>query len=100
MEYQLLIASLSACRRKRTGGALEQSFRKEIVMPVQRKEGGAREALKDYETGGGQAGKRSGKGGKGGGGLGGQDAGGIKGGGKRKTHAGTKKGSPGGLTSD
>lgn len=69
-------------------------------MPVQRKSGGEREALKDRITGGGTAGDRSGKGGKSGGGMGGQDAGGIKGGGKRKTHAGDKKGSPGGLTSD
>ncbi|HJQ68269.1 MAG TPA: hypothetical protein VKA70_04830 [Blastocatellia bacterium] len=57
-------------------------------------------ALRDGEIGSGEAAERSGKGGKSGGGMGGQQAGGIKGGGKRKTHVGDKKGSPGGLTSD
>lgn len=60
----------------------------------------AKDKLKDQEFGSGEAGDRSGKGGKSGGGMGGQQAGGIKGGGKRKTHVGNKKGSPGGLTSD
>jgi hypothetical protein len=48
----------------------------------------------------GEAAKRSGKGGKSGGGMGGQKAGGISGGGKRKTHVGSKKGSPGSVDSD
>jgi hypothetical protein len=69
-------------------------------MPVQRKGGSAENLLKDQEVGSGEASERSGKGGKSGGGMGGQQAGGIKGGGKRKTHAGNKKGSPGGLSSD
>jgi hypothetical protein len=46
--------------------------------------------LKHIATGSGAAGQRSGKGGKTGGGMGGQQAGGIKGGGKRKTHFGSK----------
>ncbi|HSF22942.1 MAG TPA: hypothetical protein VLE20_01860 [Blastocatellia bacterium] len=46
--------------------------------------------LKHMPTGSGSAGQRSGKGGKSGGGMGGQQAGGIKGGGKRKTHFGSK----------
>jgi hypothetical protein len=69
-------------------------------MPEQRKSGAAGDLLKDQEVTSGEAGKRSGKAGKSGGGMGGQQAGGIKGGGKPKTHAGNKKGSPGGLTSD
>jgi hypothetical protein len=69
-------------------------------MPVQGKSRGEKETLKDRIIGGGDAADRSGKGGKSGGGMGGQQAGGIKGGGKRKTHVGDKKGSPGGLTSD
>lgn len=69
-------------------------------MPDQRKSGAATEELKDKNIGGGEAAKRSGKAGKSGGGMGGQDAGGVKGGGKRKTHVGNKQGSPGGLTSD
>jgi hypothetical protein len=69
-------------------------------MPEQRKSGAAGDILKDQEVAAGEAGERSGKAGKSGGGMGGQQAGGVKGGGKRKTHAGNKKGSPGGLTSD
>ena len=46
--------------------------------------------MKHLTGGAGSATQRSGKGGKSGGGLGGQHAGGIKGGGKRKTHAGRK----------
>jgi len=46
--------------------------------------------MKHMAGGSGSATQRSGKGGKCGGGLGGQHAGGIKGGGKRKTHAGRK----------
>lgn len=59
-----------------------------------------KDIIKDGEVGGGEAADRSGKGGKSGGGMGGQQAGGVKGGGGRKTHVGSKKGSPGGLTSD
>jgi len=69
-------------------------------MPEQRKSGPAENLLKDQEVGSGEASERSSKAGKSGGGMGGQDAGGIKGGGKRKTHVGNKKGSPGGLGSD
>ena len=69
-------------------------------MSKQRKSGPAENLMKDQEVGSGEAGERSGKAGKSGGGMGGQDAGGIKGGGKRKTHVGNKKGSPGGLSSD
>jgi len=46
--------------------------------------------MKHIAVGAGSATQRSGKGGKSGGGMGGQQAGGIKGGGKRKTHAGRK----------
>lgn len=46
--------------------------------------------MKHLACGAGAATARSGKGGKSGGGLGGQQAGGVKGGGKRKTHAGRK----------
>jgi hypothetical protein len=46
--------------------------------------------IKHRTTGAGAASERSGKGGKAGGGMGGQRAGGIKGGGKRKTHVGNK----------
>lgn len=46
--------------------------------------------MKHIPSGAGAASERSGKGGKSGGGMGGQQAGGIKGGGKRKTHAGRK----------
>jgi hypothetical protein len=69
-------------------------------MPTQGRSENARDNLKDHEVSAGEAAERSGKGGKSGGGMGGQQAGGIKGGGKRKTHVGNKKGSPGGLTSD
>lgn len=50
----------------------------------------ASNVMKQIAGGTGSATQRSGKGGKCGGGLGGQHAGGIKGGGKRKTHAGRK----------
>jgi hypothetical protein len=56
---------------------------------------GKGEMIRDLARAVGDAGQRSGKGGKSGGGLGGQKAGGIKGGGKRKTHFGRKRG-PGG----
>jgi hypothetical protein len=46
--------------------------------------------MRHIAVGAGSATARSGKGGKSGGGMGGQQAGGIKGGGKRKTHAGRK----------
>lgn len=46
--------------------------------------------MRHIAVGAGSASERSGKGGKSGGGMGGQQAGGIKGGGKRKTHAGRK----------
>jgi len=69
-------------------------------MPGQRKSETAKDILKDQKIGGGEAGQRSGAAGNTGGGMGGQKAGGIPGGGKRKTHVGNKKGSPGGLTSD
>jgi hypothetical protein len=75
-------------------------LRRETYMPDQKKSGGATDTLEDQIIGGGEASDRSGKGGKSGGGMGGQDAGGVKGGGKRKTHVGNKKGSPGGITSD
>ena len=69
-------------------------------MAKENKPGAANETLKDTVIGAGEAGGRSGKAGKSGGGMGGQKAGGIKGGGNRSTHVGSKKGSPGGLTSD
>ena len=46
--------------------------------------------MKHISFGGGAAAQRSGEGGKCGGGMGGQQTGGIKGGAKRKTHAGRK----------
>jgi hypothetical protein len=52
------------------------------------------DTARDRAIAGGEAARRSAKGGKSGGGLGGQKAGGIKGGARRKTHAGAKKGSP------
>jgi hypothetical protein len=54
------------------------------------KAGIAPKMMKHIATGAGAASVRSGKGGKSGGGMGGQQAGGIKGGGKRKTHVGSK----------
>jgi hypothetical protein len=69
-------------------------------MPKATKMKSEQDTLQDKNIAGGEAADRSGKGGKGGGGLGGQQEGGIKGGGKRSTHVGDKKGSPGGLTSD
>jgi hypothetical protein len=80
--------------------ACSNTFKEVQEMANQRKAGAAKDLFKDYSIGGGEAGQRSGKGGKAGGGLGGMKEGGIKGGGKRKTHVGRKKGSPGGLTSD
>ena len=50
----------------------------------------APDVLEHAPEGSGSAAQRSGKGGKSGGGMGGQQAGGIKGGGKRKTHFGSK----------
>lgn len=69
-------------------------------MPKGTKMGTERDTLRDKNIAGGEAADRSSKGGKGGGGMGGQQEGGVKGGGKRSTHVGDKKGSPGGLTSD
>ncbi|HXG91393.1 MAG TPA: hypothetical protein VNN73_03370 [Blastocatellia bacterium] len=69
-------------------------------MAGEKKQGATSEASRDTAIGGGEAAARSGKGGKSGGGLGGQKAGGVKGSGKQSTHQGSKKGSPGGLTSD
>jgi hypothetical protein len=54
------------------------------------KAGLASSVMKHIAVGAGSASARSGKGGKSGGGMGGQQAGGIKGGGKRKTHVGGK----------
>jgi len=48
------------------------------------------DVMKHTAVGAGAAAQRSGKGGKCGGGIGGQQAGGIKGGAKRKTHVGRK----------
>jgi len=50
----------------------------------------ARDVMRHIAVGAGSALLRSGEGGKCGGGMGGRQAGGIKGGGKRKTHAGRK----------
>ena len=50
----------------------------------------AANVMSHIASGAGVATQRSSKGGKGGGGMGGQQAGGIKGGAKRKTHAGRK----------
>lgn len=50
----------------------------------------AADVIRHMPKGSGAASQRSGKGGKSGGGMGGQQAGGIKGGGKRKTHFGSK----------
>lgn len=46
--------------------------------------------MKHIAVGAGAASQRSGKGGKSGGGMGGQQAGGVRGGSSRKTHAGRK----------
>ena len=59
-------------------------------MPRKVKAGIASRVMKHIAVGAGSASARSGKGGKTGGGMGGQQAGGIKGGGKRKTHVGSK----------
>ena len=69
-------------------------------MPKGTKMETEKNTLRDKNIAGGEAAQRSGKGGKGGGGMGGQQEGGVKGGGKRSTHVGDKKGSPGGLSSD
>jgi hypothetical protein len=73
----------------------EEEFAERVVVPFirERNFAGASTApdvMKHIATGAGSATQRSGKGGKSGGGMGGQQAGGIKGGGKRKTHAGRK----------
>ncbi|HWO00817.1 MAG TPA: hypothetical protein VNS63_16275 [Blastocatellia bacterium] len=75
--------------------AAEEEFAERVVVPFirERNSAGASTApdvMKHIATGAGSATQRSGKGGKSGGGMGGQQAGGIKGGGKRKTHAGRK----------
>jgi hypothetical protein len=66
-----------------------------VVVPLIRERNSlgastATDVMKHISFGAGAAAQRSGKGGKGSGGLGGQQAGGIKGGSKRKTHAGRK----------
>jgi hypothetical protein len=88
------IAQSKACTNN-----LEKTVRRS-GMAKDDKTGMTNQRLNDGEFGSGEAADRSGKGGKSGGGMGGQQAGGIKGGGKRSTHQGSKKGSPGGLTSD
>jgi hypothetical protein len=75
--------------------AAEEEFAEHVVVPFiqERNSAGASTApdvMKHMSGGAGAATQRSGKGGKSGGGMGGQQAGGIKGGGKRKTHAGRK----------
>ena len=75
--------------------AAEEACAEHVVVPFIRESdsGGASTApdvMKHIATGAGAASQRCGKGGKSGGGMGGQQAGGIKGGGKRKTHAGRK----------
>lgn len=73
----------------------EEELAEQVVVPFirERNTAGASTApdvMKHMAAGAGSATQRSGKGGKSGGGMGGQQAGGIKGGGKRKTHAGRK----------
>jgi hypothetical protein len=75
--------------------AAEEELAEHVVVPFihERNSAGAStapEVMKHMAAGAGAATLRSGKGGKSGGGMGGQQAGGIKGGGKRKTHAGRK----------
>jgi len=75
--------------------AAEEQSAEHVVVPYirERNSAGASTApdvMKHMAAGAGSATQRSGKGGKSGGGMGGQQAGGIKGGGKRKTHAGRK----------
>src|SRR5437763_12520365 len=83
------------------GGRFGSANQEDRQMPKQgRPDQNTRDTMQDTIIGSGEAGGRSGKGGKAGGGMGGQQAGGVKGGGKRSTHVGNKKGSPGGLTSD
>jgi len=73
--------------------AAEEESTEHVVVPFirERNSAGASTApdvMRHMAAGAGSATQRSGKGGKGG--MGGQQAGGIKGGGKRKTHAGRK----------
>jgi len=73
----------------------EEEWAEPVVVPFirERNYAGASTApdvMRHMAGGAGSAAQRSGKGGKSGGGMGGQQAGGIKGGGKRKTHAGRK----------
>jgi hypothetical protein len=73
--------------------AVEQERPRAAPRMANRNTAGASTApgvMKHIASGAGSASARSGKGGKSGGGLGGQQAGGMKGGGKRKTHAGRK----------
>jgi hypothetical protein len=75
--------------------SVEEESAEQVVVPYirERNSAGASTApdvMKHMAAGAGSATQRSGKGGKSGGGMGGQQAGGIKGGGKRKTHAGRK----------
>ena len=79
---------------KRLLAAEKQSAEHGVVPYIrERNSAGASTApdvMKHMAAGAGSATQRSGKGGKSGGGMGGQQAGGIKGGGKRKTHVGRK----------
>ena len=79
---------------KRLLAAQEESAEHVVVRFIrERNSAGASTApdvMKHMAAGAGAATQRSGKGGKSGGGMGGPQAGGIKGGGKRKTHAGRK----------
>lgn len=73
----------------------EEQLTEHVVVPYIRERNStgastAPDVMKHIAAGAGSATQRSGKGGKSGGGMGGQQAGGIKGGGKRKTHAGRK----------
>lgn len=73
----------------------EEESAEHAVVPFSRERNSAGastapDVMKHMKAGAGAATQRSGKGGKSGGGMGGQQAGGIKGGGKRKTHAGRK----------
>lgn len=73
-------------------GERSRSSRQAAAYPPVRSRHGKGEMIRDLAGAIGDASQRSGKGGKCGGGLGGQKAGGIKGGGKRKTHFGRKQG--------
>jgi hypothetical protein len=75
--------------------AAEEESAERVVVPFVRERNfvgasTAADVMRHIAAGAGAASRRSGKGGKSGGGMGGQQAGGIRGGGKRKTHAGRK----------